>query len=337
MSKETRKWLSENTLIGFTDKRSTAWHYREGDDNHYSGAIPVETVERRLFDWEAEEHPIHVEMDRNSYLHIPGRKAIVRSDNQHVMGIFSEGYQPHQYREWLLSNVAHILDDDLSIGSAGLLKDGAVAWVSVEVPDTLVTPQGVRYRPNLLACTSFDGTIATTYKRVVTNVVCDNTMAAALSERGNDQTFKVKHSAKSLGKLQSAKDALGIVYGISEEFEAEVERLCQQEVPDKAWDRALDEIAKPKAEKGQEPTKRAITLADAKRDELKRLWNHDSRVAPWSGTAFGVWQAVNTYQHHSGQEPSKGRARAERNMLRAVDGRAQQADAEAMNKALAVL
>ena len=37
-------------------------------------------------------------------------------------------------------------------------------------------------RPNLLATTSFDGSIASTFKRTVTNVVCDNTREAALAE-----------------------------------------------------------------------------------------------------------------------------------------------------------
>ena len=60
MSRETLEWLNENTLIGFTDKRGNAWHHRGGYDNHYPGGIPVEDVRKRLFDWEVEEHRIHV-------------------------------------------------------------------------------------------------------------------------------------------------------------------------------------------------------------------------------------------------------------------------------------
>ena len=42
------------------------------------------------------------------------------------------------------------------------------------MPDKIATPDGVAFRPNLLATTSFDGSIATTYKRTVTITVCDN-------------------------------------------------------------------------------------------------------------------------------------------------------------------
>jgi len=98
-----------------------------------------------------------------------------------VLGIFGPGYTRHQYREWLLTTVADVLDDDLVNSSAGLLRGGALAWVEVSMPDTIATPDGVTFRPNLLATTSFDGSIATTYKRTVTYTVCDNTRELALN------------------------------------------------------------------------------------------------------------------------------------------------------------
>src|SRR5215212_6500999 len=59
MSQETHEWLNTNTLIGFTEKRGHAWHYRAEDQgaesNHYVGPVPVEDVRRRLFPWHAIE------------------------------------------------------------------------------------------------------------------------------------------------------------------------------------------------------------------------------------------------------------------------------------------
>ncbi len=49
MSKESLQWLNTNTLIGCTDKRGTAWHWRSEEQgeqsNHYPGAIPVPDVQ----------------------------------------------------------------------------------------------------------------------------------------------------------------------------------------------------------------------------------------------------------------------------------------------------
>ncbi len=66
MSRETVQHLNTNTLIGHTDARGSAWHYRaeeQGEEsNHYPGAIPVEDVERRLFHWVAESRHLAVEV-----------------------------------------------------------------------------------------------------------------------------------------------------------------------------------------------------------------------------------------------------------------------------------
>ena len=69
---------------------------------------------------------------------------------------------------------------------------------------------------------------------------------------------------------------------------------------------------------GKSLTGRSRSGADRKRDILSRLYRHDQRVAPWAGTAHGVLQAVNTYEHHEGT--IRGMSRAERNMLRTVTG-----------------
>jgi len=57
MSKETSEWLNQNVLVGYTETRGNAWHYKASDQgeeaNHYDGAVPLEDVNRRLFDWEA--------------------------------------------------------------------------------------------------------------------------------------------------------------------------------------------------------------------------------------------------------------------------------------------
>lgn len=346
MSQETAQWLNLNTLIGFTAKRGNAWHYRaelQGDEsNHYEQAVPAEAVLRRLFNFTAEEAPVYAAIpcafedmtgigdDGQPYklVKVEGRKAIYNSNTSDVFGVPGESYARHQFQEWLLRNVSTILGDSVQIGSAGLLKNGAVAWVSVEVPDTVTTPEGVAFRPNLLAVTSHDGSLATTYKRVITNVVCDNTMAAGLSERG--QEFRVKHTRNSNLRLHDARQALNVLHDIAEDFEREVRELCRIEVSNRQWQTFLNEIAPIPEEQG-----RSRTMAENKQDTLKRLWTRDLRVAPWAGTAWGVVQAVNTFTHHEGIV--RGADRAERNMLRAASGKVDELDTGTMSTLRKVL
>jgi hypothetical protein len=126
MSRETLEDLNIHTLIGQTDARGTAWHYRaehQGEEtNHYPGSIPVADVERRLFHWEAVSRRVAVETpaDVASMTHlseagdpvrwqaVDDRQAICRDDTDTVMGIFTGSYEKHQYAEWLLTTVADI-------------------------------------------------------------------------------------------------------------------------------------------------------------------------------------------------------------------------------------
>lgn len=348
MSRETSEWLNRNVLIGMTGKRGNAWHYRAADQgsesNHYAGAIPVEDVKRRLFGWQAIELPITVQVpqdvpaDFETMTHIsddgmpvrqeivgkviPNRKAIVTSDTHDVLGIFADGYQPHQYDAWLLDTVSTILDDELSISSAGLLRNRGVAWVEVSIPDTVKAAGGVEFRPNLLATTSFDGSIATTYKRTITDVVCDNTRSMALAEKSD--TYRVKHTKYSGHKIDAARDALGIVYAAADEFSAEVSRLLNWKISDVQFRKVIEQMVPLSNDMG----KAAQTRAQNKRGELWQLGRFDDRCAPWIGTAYGVVQTFNTYEHHV--KGTKGQSKAERNMLGAITGAFEQSDAEVM-------
>lgn len=339
MSQETSQWLNNNTLIGFTEKRGNAWHYRAADQgsesNHYTGAIPVADVLRRLFHWHAVESPVFVpDAAGTGFVQVPNRKIILRSDTRADLGAFKEGYKPHQYDEWLVGNIAHVLDsptEDLAIGSAGLLKGGGVAWVEVTMPETCVTTEGVAFRPYLLAATSFNGSLATTYGRKVQATVCDNTLTLALAEKG--QQVKVKHSTNSLAKLGDIRETLNIIHGIEDDFSRQVAELCATKFSEQNFESLMD-LVSPLPKPGEAKTTRAITLSENKRDELYRLWRNDERCAPWQYTAFGAFQVLNTYNHHSMNV--RGMSRPERNMLNAVNGQTEKADTEALEMILAL-
>lgn len=351
MSQETAQWLNNNVLIGFTQKRGTAWHYRASEQgtepNHYPLAIPVADVQRRLFHWHAVEArtfyeftPETPEPGQISLFNPDGsmtnvrrseKKTIIRSDTGAELGAFKEGYKPHQYDEWLLGNVASILDDDLSVSSAGLLKGGGVAWVEVSVPDTITTPEGVAFRPNLVAATSFNGSLATTFKPTIQATVCDNTLSVALAEKGSP-TVKVRHSRNSLDKIGSVREALGIVYSTADDFSAQVAELCKTKITEAQFEFLVDSIA-PLPKQGDAKTTRAITLAENKRDELYRLWSNDERCNQWRNSAFGAWQVLNTYGHHSLNV--RGMSRPERNMLNAINGKTEASDVQALELILA--
>ena len=253
MSSETSKWLNQNVLIGMTDQRGTAWHYRatdQGDEpNHYPGPIPIDDVERRLFDWEAIVVPSYwgkpvrdengkIQYDSDGIPIVmaepdPDRVYVIASDTDERFATFTDTYTPHQYRPWLLGNVAKLLDDDLVISSAGLLDKRGIAWVEVSMPETQETA-GVRFRPNMLATTSFNGKVATTYARTITAVVCDNTHTAALNEAG--AKYRVKHTKNSGMRVMEAREALEIIWSTTDEMSDAINRLTDATLTESQWE-----------------------------------------------------------------------------------------------------
>lgn len=324
MSQETIEYLSENTLIGFTEARGAAWHYREGNDNHFPGAVPEEralallsypvvegTVTSTVIDQDEDGFPTILSIED------PTRKAIVRTDTQTILGIFKQGYQMHQPRQWCLENLDLILSGGLQIGSVVVLKGGAVAAVQAELPESRVATapgaEPVEYRPFVTAATSFDGSIATTYGRGAQVVVCDNTLSVAL--RSFDAVTKIRHSRFSLNRVGEIRTNLALVVEqAGDAFDAQFEALASQVVTDAKFAAIVDAFTgESRAKEG-----RSKTIAENKAKVLTNLWRNDNRVAPWKNSAYGVLAAFNTAAHH---EFGADKTRLERNQQRVVEGK----------------
>ena len=318
MSAETIEWLAENTLIGFTDKRGNAWHHREGNDNHFAGAVPEERA-LALLSYPVAEGAVTASVltdDGVLVVEAPDRKAIVRVDTATVLGLFKSGYQMHQPREWCLENLDLILSGGLQIGSVVVLKGGAVAAVQAELPESrIATAPGaepVEYRPFVTAATSFDGSIATTYGRGAQVVVCDNTLSVAL--RSFDAVTKIRHTRLSLNRVGEIRTNLALVVEQSgDTFDAQFAELAAQVVSDAKF----AAIVKSFTGVDKAPEGRSKTIAQNKEKALLDLWRRDERVAPWRGSAYGALAAFNTAAHHVfGAEKS----RVERNQQRVIEG-----------------
>lgn len=384
MSAERLTWLNTMVLVGMTESRKgfvdpvdpcesqydaegRSWHFRQelqgAEANHYPGPIPLADVKRRLFHWEVLEgdHRSIVRTTDGSGVEgliefvDPTKKSIIRppgalgpDDKGAIMGVFGiESYESHNYMQWLVEKVQDLVADELVIGSAGLLKMGAQAFVSIEVPDTIMTPEGVPFKPRILAVTSFDGSLATRYKGVITVAVCDNTMRAGLAEFGPQ--FRVKHTSRSssTATTMNMKQALGIAHNVGDAFATEVAELCDMTVTDDQWTEFLEATAPSMKSDGSGlKTGAGATRAANKRTALDDLWRKDIRVAPWAGSAWGVVQAVNTYTHWVQSVNGESKAdddaaatavRLERNMDMTVTGGFDKLDADTFGTLQSIL
>lgn len=337
MTSETQNWLETRVKVGFAEIRGNAWWYAGDPLSHFPGAIP-EDVARQTLTVPIGTFPVYAgtgEEDVGNH-RIPKRRAIMNTETDEVFYIGSDVFEIHDYPETLLDRTETIMDGKLGIASVGTLQGGARAFIQYEAPETReVAGTGERYRPFLVVTTGLDGQSATTWKYGFTRVVCDNTLDLIMGEQS--RAYVEKHKGKrGEFSIQAAREALDLLDTVSDDFEAEVKRLIATPVSDKQWGKVLcayspikpeDEVTasldeKTNAVKG---AKSRITRAETVREDLTKLWKHDTRVAPWTGTAWGVLQSVNTLNQHY-RTVKEGTHRAERNMLNFFDGKTAQED-----------
>lgn len=324
----------EDILVGDTAARGEqSWHYNATNKisvaNHYTGAIPVQDVLDKLFHWTPVEVPFDfpyftAEGDLRQ-MSDPKRKVLVRPDLDLVLGVPAATYKGHGYAEWLVDSWGQVLDsDEVHISAAGMLGHGKTGWVEIS-RESFTTVAGIEVRPFIIAASSFDQTLSTTFKEATTLAVCWNTLEAAMGEAG--RIYKKKHTSKSKLEVLAIRDALGIMESQHDAVDAAIEKLLAEPVSDERFDRFVEAYAgTAKAKEG-----RGQTIANTKARELKILWRDSEMVAPWAGTAFGVLQAANTYNHHINHlKDADGDAIELKNVERVLNGDNAKNDARAL-------
>ena len=351
MSRYSIEYKARNMLIGGTDWRGTAWWYRKADEdalgrpNHFAGFIPVQTVADVLFPTDvilvptAFAEPCAEGDEDFSYDRVfyrwrwMARKAVIPGSAEGVaalidpetglydpLGVHGMEWVTHQFRQWLLDEVGRILDDDLGITSAGVLRHGRIAWVEVSMPGSITTAEGVEFRPKLLSWTSHDGTYKTTYKKSATDVVCDNTWDYAANMQSESGIYRIPHTKTSTEEstVLAAREALGIMFtDAGDKVSRLIAEWAGHPVAEADWTRVLDKLS-PWPDRDDKP--RVKGNKERKRGTLAKLWISDPMVAPWRNTKLGVLKAFSTWGHHFQRGAADPSAKAERNDLRALSG-----------------
>lgn len=347
MSQETTEWLNNNVLLGFTEDRDKwasnmyahggrAWWQADDYNGGFPGAVPVEEIVKRLFNWQAISASVFarvpcddlsqvdgLDADGNGYrvVPLPEHQAILRSDTDHCFKVFSDGYDKHQYEEWLLQRVDDIIGDELQCDSAMLLQSGGVAAVSVSLPESLSTSVDFAIRPRILAYTSLNGRFTSTYQRSIDAPVCDNSLDFEIGRA--DEKLKIKHTRYSNLKVAGAREALGLIYRAGEEDVAFFEALAKWEVSNAQFADvvdALDPMPEPTIENGKVTNGATITRCESRRGEVTTMYLRDPRVAPWQGSALGTVQAFNTWHQQERGNVQKNSTHFERRMVGTLTG-----------------
>jgi phage/plasmid-like protein (TIGR03299 family) len=292
MTTHSYEWLANKVLAGFQApgfNRPVWWHRLAEAQGHtprtWPGAVPFEVVHEHLAGWE----PTISELFDADMNKVTSHKLVRTPDGSAVIGI---DHVLHLYGTWLTGTVKECLGDEAQISSAGLLNNDMQAWVTIERPEVATGPAGIKFSPFITFSTSLDGSLSTQINQNTQLPICDNTMNMA---RGQGVAFK--HTSNSASRLGTYREVTMALLQGETDFRAILESLVTEEVSNKQFSKFLDKLVPVSDE--DKPAKR--TRSERKRQEITQLYRKDSRVTEWTGTAFGVVQAVNTWNQHMSQ------------------------------------
>jgi phage/plasmid-like protein (TIGR03299 family) len=205
-----------------------------------------------------------------------------------ILGVVGEKYKVVQ-NESLFEFGDNLLDGGASWESAGSIKNGTVVFGSLVIPkEFILDPKGANDKTTtyLLVHTSHDGSVAVQASITPVRVVCQNTLNLALGSV--KQSFKLRHTATVEGKIQVAREALGLTFRYMDDFEAEAKALFETSVTDLEFNKIITAIYP----KPDELNKQGTTVWSNKIDLVNDIYFKSPTQENIKGTAWGVFNAL---------------------------------------------
>jgi phage/plasmid-like protein (TIGR03299 family) len=285
---------TQNGVASFASFREPAWHglgtvfTEEKNTVEMLQAANLNGWNVRLEDMET---PSHLTSDKN-YQYVLRTNPTDNSQTD-ILGVVGERYHVMQ-NEDLFSFGDNILDGGGRWETAGSLKGGRVVFGSLALErETILDPSGVadKIKTYLLINTSHDGSIAIQASITPVRVVCANTLNVALNRTkkkgGVKQSFKIRHTQTASGKVQIARETLGMANAYMNEFDIMAKSLFATEVNAKMFnDIILAAYPKPEAD-----SKGAFKKWENKVDVINDIYTGEFN-GMIAGNAWGAYNAL---------------------------------------------
>jgi len=211
-----------------------------------------------------------------------------------ILGVVGERYRILQNEE-LFDFGDALLDGGGRWETAGSIKGGRQVFGSLALErETVLDPSGVEDKINsyLLVNTSHDGSIAIQASVTPVRVVCANTLNLALGSgvgrnRTVKQSYKIRHTQTASGKIQAAREALGLANAYMDEFDLVAKAMIETQITqDKFMEIVLKAYPRPEEDK-----KGAVSKWNTKVELIEDIYTGEFNHTI-AGTAWGALNAM---------------------------------------------
>ena len=282
--------------VAFALRGKPAWHNLANRIFNQDEDVNTQTMldEAKLSNWNVRLSPItefiNPEWNDVSDSHLVIRTNPFNSETD-VLATVGKRYKVIQNEElFAFADAIHDANPECRWESAGSLKKGKVVFGTVDIPRTMVIdPQGANDQTKLylIVWTSHDGSVAVQAAITPVRVVCQNTLNLAM--RSAKQSFKIRHTQTAEGKIQIARETLGLTLGYFDAFEKEAQELFKSEITDKQF---YDLVRKIYPAPAEDSSKLAKTKWENKVILLDDLYFNSPTNANIKGTKWGAFNAL---------------------------------------------
>jgi phage/plasmid-like protein (TIGR03299 family) len=220
-----------------------------------------------------------------------GAHVLYRKDTKSPLGIVSPAYKLVQPKMLLEVFRGVLREGGLEMSSAGTLFGGKRFFCTAKIGEASPVSQRDRIGAYLLGVSSLDGSLATTFRRSSTRVVCNNTLRMAFGEGSSELT--VTH--RSLFEPKVIREFMQLNTAAWDAFKHKVVRLANKPVDNETAEVVLQGLfggAKKDADKVRDSYgyKQVLSLFQGA--------GKGSTLDGTAGTAWGLLNAVTEFADH---------------------------------------
>jgi phage/plasmid-like protein (TIGR03299 family) len=268
------------------------WH---GLGNKLAPQQPIEVWKKNAgMDWQIEQSDVrYITGSQNLGVikTFPEQKVLYRSDTKAPLAVVSKRYQVVQPGE-ILEFYRDLTDmGGFELETAGVLKEGRKFWALARTGQSATLRGRDQVNGYLLLATACDGTLATTAQFTSVRVVCNNTLAIALSQ--GDNAVKVPH--RSRFDAAAVKQQLGVTVSTWDRFVEQMKALSDVRLDPDSVDGMLRRVFAYSSSSGG---KQATVVNERAVAAVRLLYDGDGRgalLASSKGTAWGWVNSVTQY------------------------------------------
>ena len=239
-------------------------------------------------DWTVSKRPAGWVGEDGQWAGVPGQFALMRDTDDEFYGFATSEYHVYQNSEAFDFMDTLVDSGEAKYETAGSLAKGRRVFMTARVGEGFtVRDVDDKIDTYLFVSNSHDAKQSLTVGISTIRICCSNTLNLALATSSNKWTLRHKNTLA--GKIEDARNSLGIALRHQDAMQQELDALLDVEVTKDEFKNILDNVLPDQARK-----------KDRSLDEILAVWASEPTVVDYEGaeTGYGAINAFSFWSNH---------------------------------------